>query len=95
MPDPIYWYTVIDPNFYVDFEPDLDSGMTLEFEIGRVLSKNVNVWMRPALGSTGTFHRFMTGTLREAYATTSAEVGPPPSLRAEPLPALRYGSTPS
>jgi hypothetical protein len=50
---PNRWYTVIDPNFYVDFERDMDSGMTLEFEIGRVLSKNVHVWMRPGVGVYG------------------------------------------
>ncbi len=40
---PNRWYTVIDPNFFIDFERDMDSGMMLEFEIGRAVSKNLNV----------------------------------------------------
>jgi len=50
---PNRFYTVIDPNFFIDFERDMDSGMTLEFEIGRALSKNVNVWIRPGVGIYG------------------------------------------
>lgn len=50
---PNRWYTVIDPNFFIDFEQDADSGMTLEIEIGRALSKNVNVYMRPGVGVYG------------------------------------------
>jgi hypothetical protein len=54
---PNRFYTVIDPNFFIDFERDMDSGMTLEFEIGRALSKNVNVWIRPGVGIYGDIPR--------------------------------------
>lgn len=50
---PNRWYTVIDPNFFIDFEQDADSGMTLEIEVGRSLSKNVNIWIRPGVGVFG------------------------------------------
>jgi len=50
---PNRWYTVIDPNFFVDFEGDADSGMTLELEIGHPLGKNMNFWIRPGIGVYG------------------------------------------
>jgi hypothetical protein len=50
---PNRWYTVIDPNFFIDFELDNKSGMTLEVEVGRALSKNVIVWGRPGIGVYG------------------------------------------
>ena len=50
---PNRWYTVIDPNFFIDFELDNKSGMTLEVEVGRALSKNVIVWGRPGIGVFG------------------------------------------
>jgi hypothetical protein len=50
---PNRWYTVIDPNFFVDFERENKSGMTLELEVGRPVKKNVNVWVRPGMGVYG------------------------------------------
>jgi hypothetical protein len=50
---PNRWYTVIDPNFFVDFERDTDSGMTLELEIGHPLGKNMNFYIRPGIGVYG------------------------------------------
>jgi hypothetical protein len=54
---PNRWYTVIDPNFFVDFERDGDSGMMLELEIGRSLNKNVSLWIRPGVGVFGDIPR--------------------------------------
>lgn len=54
---PNRWYTVIDPNFFIDFERDMDSGMMLEFEIGRAVSKNLTVWIRPGVGVYGDIPR--------------------------------------
>jgi hypothetical protein len=54
---PNRFYTVIDPNFFIDFERDMDSGMMLEFEIGRAISKNLNVWIRPGVGVYGDIPR--------------------------------------
>jgi hypothetical protein len=50
---PNRWYTVIDPNFFIDFEGDADSGMTLELEIGHPLGKNMNFYIRPGIGVYG------------------------------------------
>ena len=50
---PNRWYTVIDPNFFIDFELDNKTGMTLEVEVGRALSKNVIVYGRPGAGVFG------------------------------------------
>ena len=50
---PNRWYTVIDPNFFYDFELDNKLGMTLEVEVGRALSSNVIVWGRPGIGVFG------------------------------------------
>jgi hypothetical protein len=54
---PNRFYTVIDPNFFIDFERDMDSGMMLEFEIGRGVSENVTVWIRPGVGVYGDIPR--------------------------------------
>ncbi len=50
---PNRWYTVIDPNFFIDFERDNKSGMTLELEVGRAVTGNVIVWGRPGIGVYG------------------------------------------
>jgi len=43
-------YTVVDGQYYIDWERDADFGMLVEAEIGRFLSKNVALWLRPGVG---------------------------------------------
>jgi hypothetical protein len=50
---PERFYTVVDAQYFVDYERNNRFGMLLELEGGRLLSKHVGVWVRPGVGLTG------------------------------------------
>ena len=43
-------YTFIEPQFTIDWENHDKVGLTLEVEVGKILSKNVAAWARPGIG---------------------------------------------
>lgn len=43
-------YTVVDGQYFIDWERDARFGVLLEGEVGRFLSKNVALWLRPGVG---------------------------------------------
>jgi hypothetical protein len=43
-------YTFVEPQLIIDWERDADIGLTLEIEIGKLVSNNVAIWARPGLG---------------------------------------------
>jgi hypothetical protein len=50
---PNRFYTVLDGQYFVDYERNNRFGMLVEVEGGRLLSKHVGVWVRPGAGLTG------------------------------------------
>jgi hypothetical protein len=50
---PNRYYTVLDGQYFVDYELDNRFGFLLEVEGGRLLSKHVGVWVRPGVGLAG------------------------------------------
>lgn len=50
---PNRFYTVVDGQYFVDYERNNRFGMLLELEGGRLLSKHVGVWVRPGWGLVG------------------------------------------
>jgi len=43
-------YTFLEPQFTIDWERDAKVGLTLELEVGKILSKNIAAWARPGIG---------------------------------------------
>ncbi|HEV8262511.1 MAG TPA: hypothetical protein VGQ19_17375 [Burkholderiales bacterium] len=43
-------YTFLEPQFAIDWERDAKVGLTVELEVGKLLSKNVAAWARPGIG---------------------------------------------
>ncbi len=43
-------YTFLEPQFTIDWERDAKTGLTVELEIGKILSKNIAAWVRPGIG---------------------------------------------
>ena len=43
-------YTFIEPQFTIDWENHDKVGLTLEVEVGKILSKNIAAWARPGIG---------------------------------------------
>ena len=47
-PDKIY--TFLEPQFTIDWERDAKVGLTIELEVGKILSRNIAAWARPGIG---------------------------------------------
>ena len=47
-PDKIY--TFLEPQFTIDWERDAKVGLTVELEVGKILSRNIAAWARPGIG---------------------------------------------
>jgi hypothetical protein len=43
-------YTFLEPQFTIDWERDSRVGLTIELEVGKLVSKNVAIWARPGIG---------------------------------------------
>ena len=43
-------YTFLEPQFTIDWERDAKTGLTVELEIGKILSRNIAAWVRPGIG---------------------------------------------
>jgi hypothetical protein len=43
-------YTFLEPQFTIDWENSDKVGLTVELEVGKILSKNVATWARPGVG---------------------------------------------
>ncbi|HWH46711.1 MAG TPA: hypothetical protein VN664_02835 [Burkholderiales bacterium] len=43
-------YTFLEPQFTIDWERDAKTGLTVELEIGKILSNNIAAWARPGIG---------------------------------------------
>lgn len=43
-------YTFLEPQFTIDWERDAKVGLTVELEIGKILSPNIAAWLRPGIG---------------------------------------------
>jgi hypothetical protein len=44
-------YTFLEPQFTIDWEHDAKVGLTIELEVGKILSKNIAAWARPGIGA--------------------------------------------
>lgn len=44
-------YTFLEPQFAIDWERDAKTGLTIELEVGKILSKNIAAWVRPGIGA--------------------------------------------
>ncbi len=44
-------YTFFEPQFTIDWERNAKTGLTLELEVGKILSANVAAWIRPGVGA--------------------------------------------
>jgi hypothetical protein len=44
-------YTFLEPAFIIDWERDNKLGLTVELETGKIVSKNVALWIRPGVGA--------------------------------------------
>jgi hypothetical protein len=44
-------YTFLEPQFTIDWERDAKTGLTIELEVGKILSKNIAAWVRPGIGA--------------------------------------------
>ena len=47
-PDKVY--TFLEPQFTIDWERDAKVGLTVELEVGKILSRNIAAWARPGIG---------------------------------------------
>ncbi len=43
-------YTFLEPQFTIDRERDAKTGLTVELEVGKILSRNIAAWARPGIG---------------------------------------------
>lgn len=43
-------YTFLEPQFTIDWEHDAKTGLTVELEVGKILSRNIAAWARPGIG---------------------------------------------
>jgi hypothetical protein len=43
-------YTFLEPQFTIDWERDAKTGLTVELEVGKILSRNIAAWARPGIG---------------------------------------------
>jgi hypothetical protein len=43
-------YTFLEPAFLIDWERDSKVGLTVELEVGKIVSQNIAVWGRPGVG---------------------------------------------
>jgi len=43
-------YTFLEPQFTIDWERDAKVGLTVELEVGKILSRNIAAWARPGIG---------------------------------------------
>jgi len=43
-------YTFLEPQFTIDWERDAKMGLTVELEVGKILSPNIAAWLRPGVG---------------------------------------------
>jgi len=43
-------YTFLEPQFTIDWEHDAKIGLTVELEVGKILSRNIAAWARPGIG---------------------------------------------
>ena len=44
-------YTFLEPQFTIDWEHNAKVGLTVELEVGKILSKNIAAWARPGIGA--------------------------------------------
>ena len=44
-------YTFLEPQFSIDWNRDAKTGLTVELEIGKILSRNIAAWVRPGIGA--------------------------------------------
>lgn len=44
-------YTFLESQFLIDWERDSKVGLTIELELGKLVSKNAAVWVRPGIGA--------------------------------------------
>jgi hypothetical protein len=44
-------YTFLEPQFTIDWERDAKTGLTIELEVGKILSRNIAAWVRPGIGA--------------------------------------------
>jgi len=47
-PDKVY--TFLEPQFTIDWERNAKVGLTVELEVGKILSNNIAAWLRPGVG---------------------------------------------
>jgi len=50
---PARFYTFLEPTLYIDFVRDAQTGATLELEVGRFVTRDMAVWVRPGVGLWG------------------------------------------
>jgi hypothetical protein len=50
---PNRYYTFLEPVVIVDYERNHQTGMTVELELGKLLTPNAGVWVRPGVGVFG------------------------------------------
>ena len=43
-------YTFLEPQFLIDWERDAKVGLTVELEVGKIISQNMAAWLRPGVG---------------------------------------------
>ena len=43
-------YTFLEPQFTIDWKRDAKVGLTVELEVGKILSRNIAAWVRPGVG---------------------------------------------
>jgi hypothetical protein len=44
-------YTFLEPAFLIDWERNSKVGLTVELEVGKIVSKNMAIWGRPGVGA--------------------------------------------
>jgi hypothetical protein len=64
-------YTYVEPSVYIDWERNAQTGATLEIELGRFVTKNLGLYVRPGVGLWGNIPRCTTGTSRWGCTTSS------------------------
>ncbi len=43
-------YTFLEPQFLIDWERNAKVGLTVELEVGKIISQNMAAWLRPGIG---------------------------------------------
>jgi hypothetical protein len=50
---PKRFYSFLEPSLYIDWESDGRTGSTLELEMGRLITRDLSIWVRPGVGLWG------------------------------------------